>query len=81
MRILTTEQDINFLVIDMNYDHTLLRRKQVEEMTTLSRSTIYDLMKKGHFPKSIAISPKTIVWRKIDIEQWIREQFEALSHF
>ena len=65
----------------MNYDHTLLRRKQVEEMTTLSRSTIYDLMKKGQFPKSIALSPKTIVWRKIDIEQWIRSQFEVLTQF
>ena len=65
----------------MNYDHTLLRRKQVEEMTTLSRSTIYDLMKKGQFPKSIALAPKTIVWRKIDIEKWIRNQFEAATQF
>lgn len=33
----------------------LIRRKEVERLTGLSRSRIYDLMKQGAFPKPVAL--------------------------
>ena len=38
------------------------RRPAVEEITGLSRSSIYDLMSKGHFPKPIKISARAVAW-------------------
>ena len=58
----------------MNPYHKLLRRPQVEELTGISRTAIYERMKSGTFPKSIALSPKTIRWVNGEIIKWIEEQ-------
>ncbi|OXJ19406.1 AlpA family transcriptional regulator [Burkholderia sp. AU6039] len=52
---------------------TLMRRKQVEVETTLARSTIYDRMKAGTFPKAIRIGARSIVWRRADIDAWLAD--------
>ena len=43
-------------------DDKILRRKQVEVLTGLPRSSIYDLIGKGKFPKPIAIGPRSVGW-------------------
>ena len=58
----------------MNDNLQLLRRTEVEELTGLSRTAIYDRMRDGSFPKSIALSPKTIRWVRGEILKWIKEQ-------
>ena len=58
----------------MNDNLQLLRRAEVEELTGLSRTAIYDRMREGSFPKSIALSPKTIRWVRGEILKWIKEQ-------
>jgi prophage regulatory protein len=40
-------------------------------MTTLSRSTIYRLMKNKAFPASIRLSANSVGWLESDVEQWI----------
>ena len=49
----------------------ILRRKDVEEIVGLSRSTIYKLMSTGAFPSSIRLGPRAVGWRLSDIEAWI----------
>lgn len=49
----------------------LLRRRQVEEITGLARSTIYRLMKDGTFPRPIRVAPGAVRWRLSDIEAWL----------
>ena len=49
----------------------ILRRKDVEEIVGLSRSTIYKLMSTGAFPRSIRLGPRDVGWRLSDIEAWI----------
>ena len=58
----------------MNDNLQLLRRTEVEELTGLSSTAIYDRMREGSFPKSIALSPKTIRWVRGEILKWIKEQ-------
>ncbi|QBX72431.1 AlpA family phage regulatory protein [Aeromonas hydrophila] len=41
---------------------TLLKRQQVEAATSLSRSTIYDMMSKGQFPKPIRLGAQRVAW-------------------
>ena len=56
----------------------ILRRKDVETMTGLSRSTIYKLMSQGTFPKAIRIGPRAVGWRLSDIEVWIDSRTNAV---
>ncbi len=50
---------------------TLLRRKQVEEITSLSRSTIYSMMAKGSFPKPVRLGPQRVAWREREVVEWL----------
>ena len=62
----------------MNYEYQLLRRKQVEELTSLSRSSIYRLMGKGLFSKSKGIlGGNIVIWVRKEVEEWIKEQVET----
>ena len=47
------------------------RRPAVEKMTALSRSSIYDMMKRDEFPRPIKITGKAVAWRESDISAWL----------
>ena len=49
----------------------ILRRPNVEARTGLSRSTIYDWMKRGDFPKPVALGARLVGWRESDIQAWL----------
>jgi prophage regulatory protein len=49
----------------------LLRRKEVEQLTGLSRSAIYDLMMRGVFPRPAKLGPKSVAWPSDEIDEWI----------
>ena len=57
----------------------LLKRQQVEEITTLSRSSIYDMIKRGVFPKPIKIGERAVAWREADIIAWMDARMTAAS--
>ncbi|WP_392388007.1 helix-turn-helix transcriptional regulator [Burkholderia cepacia] len=52
---------------------TILRRRQVEQCTGLSRSTIYKRMQDGTFPRAIALGGRMVGWRAADIEQFLAD--------
>jgi prophage regulatory protein len=54
----------------------MLRRKEVEERTGLKRSTIYDHVKRGTFPRPIHLGPKVIGWIESEVDAWIDLQIE-----
>ncbi len=49
----------------------LLRRAEVEEWTSLRKSTIYKWIQQGKFPAPVPLGDKTAVWLESDIEAWI----------
>jgi len=49
----------------------VLRRKAVETMTGLARSTIYERMARGGFPRPIHLGPRSVGWLASEIEDWI----------
>jgi len=53
---------------------TMLRRIQVEQVTSLSRSTIYDLIQKGSFPKPVRLGPNRVAWRERDVIAWLESR-------
>ena len=52
----------------------LLRRKEVEQMVSLSRASIYRLADLGDFPHPVRVGPRAVRWRLGDIERWISER-------
>jgi prophage regulatory protein len=55
----------------------LLRRKQVEASTGLTRSTIYALMAEAKFPKPVPLAGRTVAWTSSSIDKWIAERIAA----
>lgn len=51
----------------------LLRCKDVERRTALSRSRIYDLMGKGEFPKPVRLGSMSVAWSSLEIDNWIAQ--------
>lgn len=52
----------------------LLRRPDVEARTGLSRSTIYDWMKRGEFPQPVKLGSRLVAWRENDIGDWLESR-------
>ena len=63
----------------MTMDDRLLRRRQVEEITGMSRSSIYRLMQSGEFPPRVKVGPAAVRWRASDIMGWLESRPEASS--
>lgn len=57
----------------------LIRRKQVEARTGLSRSTIYELIQTGRFPRPVPLVGRTVAWTESSIDNWIAERIAASS--
>lgn len=56
---------------------TILRRKQVELRTGLSRSSIYQRISDGAFPSPIRIGAKAVGWVEAEIDDWLKGQLHA----
>ena len=50
----------------------IIRSKEVQELTGLSRTTIWRLERAGKFPARLALTPGSIGWRLTDVEKWIK---------
>ena len=59
----------------------LLRRQQVEEITGLSRSSIYRLMPDGEFPRPVKVGLAGVRWRASDITAWLESRPVAKGEF
>ncbi len=55
----------------------ILRRKQVESRTGLSRSTIYARIAEGSFPRPINLGGgRAVGWIEAEIDAWLQERVE-----
>ena len=51
-----------------------LRRPQVQAMTGLPTSTLYDLLSKRQFPAPIRLTPGRVAWLESDVLAWQHER-------
>jgi prophage regulatory protein len=49
----------------------VMRRAEVERLTGLSRSTLYDWMKRGEFPQPVRLGARIVAWRESDVTAWL----------
>lgn len=62
---------------DMQLDHALIRRKQVQAQTGLARSTLYKLIANGDFPAPVRLTVKAVAWVRADVDSWIAGRIAA----
>ena len=56
----------------------ILRLKEVQRMTGLSRSTIYAEIAKGKFPKQVKLTgARSVGWHESAVTQWIESRRKA----
>jgi len=58
-------------------DDSILRLPAVIARTGLSRSTIYEHIQRGFFPKQIPLGPRAVGWLDSDISCWIESQVRS----
>jgi len=47
------------------------RMTELSRIVGLSKTTIYDLIKKGDFPQPVRMTSKSVAWRVKDVTQWV----------
>lgn len=52
----------------------LMRMIEVIRMTGLSRSSIYDRMNAGIFPKSVSLGCRSVAWVESEVMDWVENQ-------
>jgi len=59
---------------------SILRRKQVEKRTGLSRSTIYLRVQEGTFPRPVNLGVRAVGWLENEIEAWLAARLEVRNN-
>lgn len=58
----------------------VVRMSRLVEMIGLSRSTIWKLLSQDKFPTPIRLGSKSIGWRVKDIDEWLQNREELVTH-
>ena len=56
--------------------YKILRLPDVTNITGLSRSSIYQKISDGDFPKQISLGAKSVGWVESDIQTWIADKIQ-----
>jgi prophage regulatory protein len=57
--------------------HSILRRREVQARTGLSRSTIYQRVSDGTFPRPVKLGGRAVGWLDAEIQVWLAERIAA----
>ena len=60
--------------------HRILRLPAVMDVTGLGRTTVYEQMAAGRFPKGIKLSERAVGWLEDDIQNWIETKVLESKH-
>lgn len=57
--------------------HTILRLPAVKQSTGLSRSTIYQRVADGSFPKPVSLGDRAVGWLEHEVQEWLQRRIDA----
>ena len=52
----------------------LLDRHEVERMVRMSRSTLYEAMAAGEFPRPIRVGKRSVRWKEDEVLAWLESR-------
>ena len=57
----------------------ILRRREVERLTRLSKASMYREMRTETFPLQLKLGERAVAWRAHEIHEWIASRPRALG--
>ena len=57
-----------------------LRGTVVTDITGVKRSSRYEMIAKGEFPRPVKIGPRLTLWSANEIDEWLRQQIARRDH-
>lgn len=57
----------------------ILRRPDFEQLTGLSRSTIYAMISEGAFPRPVRLGKRAVGWHASVVEDWLNSRPSAVA--
>ncbi|WP_429259393.1 helix-turn-helix transcriptional regulator [Paraburkholderia sp. GAS334] len=57
---------------DARQNVRVLKRPAVEQVTGISRSLIYELVKAGTFPRPVKLTPNRVGWLEHEVFAWVQ---------
>jgi prophage regulatory protein len=51
-----------------------IRRHELRLIVPLADTTIYEMEKRGEFPRRFNLTPRCVVWNLEEVETWLRER-------
>lgn len=54
-----------------------IRRHELRLIVPLADSTIFEMEKRGEFPRRFNLSPRCVVWDLAEVETWLEERRSA----
>ncbi|MBN4063159.1 AlpA family transcriptional regulator [Cardiobacterium sp. AH-315-I02] len=59
--------------------YKIIRLPQVQSLTALSRSAIYERIAKGTFPSQINLGGRAVGWSELQVCNWIEQRMSGLQ--
>jgi len=60
-----------------NTEHQIIKLPSVINMAGISRTSIYNRIEEGTFPKQISLGERSVGWVKSEILEWIDSRIKA----
>ena len=57
-----------------------LRLSQILQLIPIGKSTLWEKVKKGEFPKQIKLGTKISVWKESDVQAYINSHCNGISN-
>ena len=54
-----------------------IRRHQLREIVPLADTTIYDMERRGEFPRRFSLTSRCVVWDLTEVEAWLEDRRRA----
>lgn len=52
----------------------IVRRDELRRIVPLADTTIYEMERRGQFPRRFNLTPRCVVWDLTEVEAWIEKQ-------
>lgn len=54
-----------------------IRRHELQQIVPLAETTVYEMERRGEFPRRFNLTPRCVVWDLAEVEAWIEERKQA----
>jgi prophage regulatory protein len=54
-----------------------IRRQELHQIIPLAETTIYEMERRGEFPRRFNLTPRCVVWDLAEVEAWIEARKQA----